>query len=192
MCSRIGGWGTLAVLVGLSGPVGAARGQLVPWDVFDDPFSSSVCDVVNAANAELVVISSTGELAIVSGTDRVFSDTFVDLDGDVFFDGVFVGSIAFETDGDGFRTLWWTSLTGRVVEVDGFTGEPFESEFFPIDFEDVPCDACDFWDDQTVCLEPVDPGPGFRICGVNVVAPTALSLMTLTLVGASRRRRPFA
>ena len=153
---------TLGIVWGCSGTV---RAQDVPWDVYTDPFSDSVCDVVNASNAELVVISSTGELAIVSGTDRVFSRTFVDVFGstltdgtilldsaDVFFDDEFIGSIAFADDGDGLRSLWWTSLTGRVVEVDGFTGEPFESDFFPEDFPDVPCDACAFWDDESVCV----------------------------------------
>jgi hypothetical protein len=167
-----------------------AKGQTVPWDVFADPFSNSVCDVVNAANVELVVIAATGELAIVSGADRIFEDTFVDGAGDVFFDGVYAGSITFETDGDGFRTLWWTSLTGRVIEVDGFRGEPSESDLFPDDFVDVPCDACDFWDDQRDC-GVVDPSPGFSICGIDVVLPSMVLLVSLGLISASRRRMPF-
>jgi hypothetical protein len=174
----------------LGGSTLDANGQTVPWDVFADPFSSSVCDVVNVANAELVVIAATGELAIVSGADRIFGSTFVDSAGDVFFGDVFVGSISFETDGDGFRTLWWTSLTGRVVEVDGFTGEPFESDLFPDDFVDVPCDACDFWDDQIVC-EVVEPPPTVSLCGVDVVLPSTVLLVSLGLMSASRRRIPF-
>jgi len=141
-----------AAVVLFSRSGGGSVAQAVPWDVFADPDSASVCDTVNAANAELVVLSDTGELVIISGVDVVLDATFVDADGFVFFDGFPVGVIDFAEDGDRFRTLWWTSLSGTVVEVDEFTGEPFATDLFPSDFHGVPCDACAFWDDPADCV----------------------------------------
>jgi hypothetical protein len=132
-----------------------AAAQDVPWDVFSDaPLSSSVCDLVNAGNMELVVLSDTGELMIVSGSGVILEDTFVDASWSVFFEGEFVGIIGFAEDGDGFRTLWWTTLTGEVVDLDEFTFEPLLSGLFPSDFVDVPCDACDFWGNPMFCAVP--------------------------------------
>lgn len=126
-------------------------GQSVPWEIFLDQQSDSACDIVNTANAELVVLSGTGELVVVTGTDLILADTFVDGEGFVFVGGVPVGVIDFATDGDGFRTLWWIGLDGSVVEIDPFTGEPSPTEFTPEDFGQVPCDACELWDDPTDC-----------------------------------------
>ncbi len=109
----------------------------------------ATCDVINAANAEFVVLSATGEFVIVTGEDVALEGTVVDVDGLVFLDGSPAGLIAFADDG--FRTLWWTSLTGFVINVDDFTGEPTVSKQLPGDFVDVPCDACAFWDDAALC-----------------------------------------
>lgn len=128
----------------------------VPWDIFDDPNSASTCDAVNASNAELVVLSDTGQLVIITGTDLVLTATFVDADGFVFFGGLPVGVIDFAEDGDGLRTLWWTSLNGTVVEVDLFTGEPSTTDLLPSDFHGVPCDACELWDDPADCVGDQD------------------------------------
>lgn len=170
-----------------------ASAQFKPWELFLDSASTSACDVINASNAELVLLSSTSQLRIVSGTDVTLEDSFVDADGFVFLEGNPVGVIDFATDGDGLRTVWWMSLTGTVVDVNGFTGEPTQTDEFPSDFVDVPCDACAFWDDPAACEVP-DPGPtlppiSVRLCGTNLVLPfglTASSLMTLSLV---HRRR---
>ena len=54
-----------------------AAGQTLPWDTFVDPLSSSACDVVNASNAELVVLSDTGQLVIVTGADVTLVDSLV-------------------------------------------------------------------------------------------------------------------
>jgi len=138
---------------------GSRRGnpaQAVPWDIFEDLDSTSVCDTVNAANVELVVLSDSGQLVIITGADLVLDASFVDADGFVFFDGLPVGVIDFADDGDGFRTLWWTSLSGTVVEVDEFTGEPFATALFPFDFVDVSCDACELWDDPADCVTDSD------------------------------------
>lgn len=177
----------LAVSIGMFALADGANAQDVPWTLFQDPISASACDVINAANSELLLLRSTGQLVIVSGADIVLQDTFVDADGFVFFEGDQVGLINFEEDGDGFRTLWWLSLTGRVVDMDGFTGEPFETNSVPTDFFDVPCDGCDFWDDQSVCVV-VDVPVTVSICGLGVPVALGMSLVGLSVVGVIRRR----
>jgi len=150
-----------AVAACLLGLGGSAVAQNVPWQVFEDPNSPSVCDVVNAAEDELVVIpdldGATGQLFVVTGSvDLPIPDSFVVLDarafepgvadGDVFLADELVGFLVFVEDGDGFRTLWWLSFTGRVISVDGLALSVSETDTFPGDFVDVPCDALPFWD----------------------------------------------
>lgn len=146
-----------------------------PWDSFVDSFSNSVCSLVNAGNAELVVLRSTGQLVSVGGPDVILEETFVDAQGVVFFEEEPAGLLDFATDGDGFRTLWWFTLTGTVMEIDSLTGEPLGGDSFPDDFVDVPCDACEFWDDPAIC-----PPPSIRICGTGVPLAISLSLLGLT------------
>lgn len=169
---------------------GSSRAQVVPWDTFADDLSDSVCDLVNASNAELVV-SRTGKLVIVSGTDVTLEDSFVDVDGTVFFAGLLdpVGFIGFALDGDGFRTLWWTSLTGRVIGIDDLTADPFVSDQFPSDFSDVPCDACPFWDDPTVCALPPEPPVSIDLCGTNIPIAIGVVMAGLMFLRLSRSRR---
>ena len=169
-----------------------ASAQTKPWELFLDSASTSACDVINANNAELVLLSSTGQLAIVTGTDVTLEDTFVDADGFVFFEGAPVGAIDFATDGDGLRSIWWMSLTGTVVEVNGFTGEPTQTNKFPTDFVDVPCDACEFWDNPAACVadepEP-EPPVVVRLCGADIALPIGLTASGLVALSFSRRRR---
>jgi hypothetical protein len=162
--------GLAVVLVGLATvPVSAQ----VPWDVFADPQSDSVCDVVNAANLEFVVITETGELAVVTEKDFVLpEDAGVDPDGVFFFGGIPIGEVAFAFDGDDFRTLWLLAPDDTVLELDPVTGEPIFTDLFPEDFVSVPCDAFELWDDddfdgvedafddcpETPLGEPVDDG----------------------------------
>jgi len=165
--------------------------QTKPWELFLDSTSSAACDVINANNAELVLISATNQLAIVSGTDVTLEDTLVDADGFVFFEGEPVGAIGFATDGDDLRSIWWMSLTGTVVDVDGFTGEPTQTNKFPTDFVDVPCDACEFWDNPAACVvEEPKPPVKVNLCGTDVAIPiglTAAGLATLSFVRSRRR-----
>lgn len=173
-----------------SAPVEA---QTRSWDIFQDTLSDSRCDVINATNAELVVLSATGQLVIVSGQDVVLPDTFVDLGGFVFFGDDAAGLIEFATDADGLRSLWWMSITGHVVNVDGFTGEPTVSDQFPSDFSDAPCDACEFWDDQSVCPDSNDDDFTFpqiiiNLCGANAQLGLALTAVSLGLMSLTRRR----
>lgn len=165
--------------------------QTVPWEFFPDPLSDSVCEVINAANADLVLLRSTGQLVIVTGSDVIIEDALVDIDDNVFFEGLPFGFIDYAVDGDGLRSLWWLSLTGRAVSVDGFTGQPSESELFPADFTDASCDACDFWDDQSICPSDGDTTPPITIslCGVNVPLTLAMSIAGLGVLNLTRRRR---
>ena len=176
-------------VVFLAAAAARTNGQEKPWNLYADVLSTSFCDVVNAGNTELVVLAGTGNLVIVTGSDVTLADTFVDDSGSVFFLGDPAGFIDFATDGDNFRSLWWLTLTGTVVDVDSFTGDPTDSGLTPADFTDVPCDACDFWDDPTVCLD--DPPVTVRLCGMDVplaVSLIAVGLMTLRLLPRSRMR----
>jgi len=122
--------------------------------VFEDPSSATECNVVNAANAQLVVLTETGELAVVSGKDMVLEGTFVDETGTVTFGEEAAGVLQFDTDGDGMRRLFWESITGRLITLEGMTGLPTESDVLPADIIDVSFDACDFWDNQDDCPKP--------------------------------------
>lgn len=143
----------IATVCGLFVAVLCTSGHAAPWVPYADTVSDSVCDVVNAANLELVVLEASGEFVGITGTDVVFLDTFVDEDGTVFYEGQLAGFIDFAEDGDGFRTLWWFTLLGDVANVNEFTGEPTPTGLVPEDFVDVPCDACPLWDEPAECLD---------------------------------------
>ncbi len=186
-----------AVVLGFA-PI--ASGQLLPWDQFIDTVVGSDgfvsdCDVINADNVELVLLSSTSQLVIVGGRDVTLEDTFVTADNDVIYLGQPAGFLSYETDGDGFRTVWWITLTGRVIAVDGFTGEPSETDSFPRDFVNVRCDACALWDDPTVCIVPPDPDddpddePTIDLCGTDVPLATTMAFIVLLPMRLVRSRR---
>jgi len=157
-----------------------------PWDSFSDSQSNSICSVVNAGNTELVVLRATGQMRVITGTDVTIQNLIVNGEGFVSFEGEPAGLLDFATDGDGFRTLWWLTLTGNVVELSGFTGEPAETNMTPDDFTDVPCDACDLWDDRSVCPDPDDPV--VSICGTDVPLAASASLLCVFSLRFRRRR----
>ena len=196
--------------------------QTVPWVLFPDSLTFAACDVVNAENAELVVLLATGELVIVSGSDVIIDGSFVDIDAPgppwlVFFFGDPAGFVDFAVDGDGLTTLWWLSLTGTAVHVDGFTGDPSTTDLFPSDFFNVPCDAAPFWDG---CLDDLDCDDGdpctldfcdggaceaslifacidgrdddpvitVNLCGTDTVLSLAVIAMGMGFLGKTRRR----
>jgi len=167
-----------------------ALGQAPPWDIFDDAQSTSTCDLINASDTELVVLS-TGELTIITGRDVTLADSFVNDQGDVFIGNDQFGFISFATDDDGFRTLWWTSLTGRVIDIDGLTLEVSETNLFPSDFGDVPCGVCEsgLWDIRADCDEPIDEPVTVRLCGNDVVITMIMSLGGLFAFAVPVRRR---
>jgi len=156
----------IALVLGLLFSAAASRPAYAqPWVVFEDGESDSVCGIVNAAEHELVVLADTGELVIVSDVDVILGGTFVDLDNTVYIDDEPFGFLSFFEDGDDFATLWWVIEPDlRVVGIDQFGGF-YESDFFPDDFIDVACSACDFWDDPLDCDEDLDGVPDdFDLC----------------------------
>lgn len=194
----LGGMGLLKNTIGAAVAIvlaitQTASAQTKPWELFPDSASTAACDVINADNAQLVLLIATSQLVIVTGTDVTLQNTLVDADGFVTFEGNPVGAIGFATDGDGLRSVWWTSLTGTVVNVNGFTGEPTQTSKLPSDFKDVPCDACALWDDPTVCAvvpPPQPPSPVVvRLCGTNVALPIGLTASSLIALSLVRRRR---
>ena len=189
-------WMVLSVLVAVV-TAGSARAQTGtrPWRMFTDTLSTSACDLINANNAKLVVLADTGQLVLVNGSDVTLQDTFVDADGFVYFENEPVGVIDFAEDGSGMRSLWWMSLTGTTVNVNGFTGEPSQTAKYPSEFVDVPCDACDFWDDVSLCTEDDDDSetpPTVTLCGVDVPLTGSAAMMVLLGLRFARRRGPAA
>ncbi len=188
----------LAANLGMAGVAASVQAQVAPWVTFQDSASSSICDVIHAENAELVLSSETNQLILVSGSDRVLSDTLVDDEGNVLFEDTPVGVIDFALDGDGERSVWWMGLTGEVVQVDAFTGEPTPTDLRPNDFRGVACDACDFWDDPQICAEDPAPEPDpitIPICGQDITFPLAMmgfGLVLLRLAPAVTRRTKSA
>jgi hypothetical protein len=140
--------GALALLAS----TGQAQGQIdEAWIVFSNENIGFRCDVVNASNAELIVLESSGEMVLVSGADTLLPDLVVDQNNQVFLDGAPAGALELLVDGDGLDAVFWTTLTGTVVGVDSFTGEPFDSGIFPEERTDTGCDACNFVDQSLFC-----------------------------------------
>jgi len=167
------------------------------WDILEDAESTSVCGVVNAVNSatgatmQLVILTETAELMIVSRDDVIVDGSIVDLDNNVFDFGNPSGFIGFAEDGDGFRTVWWLSLDGTVVEVDPFTAAATAGTLFPEEFGEVfgdvvGCDACEFVDDppEGVCQDVPDDGSNppivINFCGNGV---GSMGMVAMTLCG---------
>lgn len=187
----------------LAGMASTTNAQTKPWDLLFDQFSNSRCDVVNAVSTggdgvtfrtELVVLSTSGQLVLVGGADTFVPLTFANLNFDVFNDNLPFGSLTFADDGDDLRSLWWTTATGTIVHVDSLTAQPSVSSFFPSDFVNVSCDACPFWDDQSVCATTGGDGDvvidfppiTISLCGVSSAMMMAVSTLAL---GFTRFRR---
>ena len=109
--SRSAGGCLLVLLVSAN----IAAGQIPGVDAFRDSETNIECDLVHAANAELVVLLDSRELVLVSADDIILEDTFVDTDGAVFLDDDPAGSLRFAEDADGLATLWWLAFNGRVM-----------------------------------------------------------------------------
>ncbi len=141
--------GALAAVLVLGGNVSSNFAQEVPWDVFLDLESDAACSVVNAANLQVVVLSDTGELVVVTEEDYLLDGAaLVDENGVFFYGGIPVGEILFADEGDGFRTLWLLAPDHTVLELDPLTGEPIFTDLFPDHFVGVSCDPFELWDDD--------------------------------------------
>ncbi|MCC7293201.1 MAG: immunoglobulin domain-containing protein [Phycisphaerales bacterium] len=135
----------------------AALGQIPGVETYTDQASGSTCNLINTANgAHLVVLEAIAEdpfrrFALVTGTDVTLSSSEIDDDLNVFFGDELFGRIAFLEDGDGLATLWWVDNFDNVIGLDSVTLDPFQTDDRPEDFQDVPCDACEFWDREEDC-----------------------------------------
>lgn len=174
------------------------------WTIYPDPETDAQCGLVNAWNAELVVLFDSGHMVVVTGTDTIIEDLFVSAESEVFYFDQPVGFLEFAEDGDNLPTLFWTTLSGTVVQINTFTGEPSDSGRFPDEVFDTGCDACDFVDQSEFCDDGGsggsdngnDNGSGGTIgdilipllCGAGSTSGVALSVMLLPLVGMCARR----
>jgi len=165
MSSRLSRTAVIMFFVSVLGSLGGTA-EAVPWALFQEEDTETFCDVVNAANTELVIDAETGEFIIVRGADIILTLTFVDDDLSVFFDDEPAGFIDFADDAQGLRTLWWFTEAGDVANVNEFTGEPTQTGLSPDNFEGARCDACELWDDPFDCLDEDDDGvdPRFDLC----------------------------
>ncbi|MBI4717788.1 MAG: hypothetical protein HY763_08300 [Planctomycetes bacterium] len=180
-------------MAALSASAGAAQAQVRFWDTLTDGVSGTVCDVVNTENAQLLIRTDTGQLQILNaGRDVILADPVVTAEGDVVINGEPVGFIDFQSDADGNRVVWWTSLLGQVVRIDDFSGEPSSTTRLPGDFRNAPCDICEveeLLDDASFCDDGNSDEPPItvRLCGRNVVVSMVGSLMMLSFAALWRR-----
>jgi len=185
-CHRVVGWLALALAVAIGLDASVALGQIdESWYVFLDSESDSECGVINTANAELVLLESD-QLAVVSGLDTVLEDSFVNEDDEVFIDGEPAGYLEFLTDGDGYRSMFWTTLTGNMVEVDAFTGQPSDSGLLPGDRINAGCDACAFIENHADCPESVALVP---FCGAGTTGALSAAFLFAPLLVRRPGRR---
>jgi len=150
--------GSMVVLL-LAGPIHVARADIPGVVVFDDPGTGSRCDLVNGANAQLVILEAQGELprqfALITGVDVTLASSLIDDNLDVSFGGQPFGAIRFAEDGDGLATLWWVDALGNALQIDPLTLVPSTTNQAPTDFTEVSCNACDFWDNRADCPDSV-------------------------------------
>ncbi|MCP4593229.1 MAG: hypothetical protein GY842_21030, partial [bacterium] len=120
----------------------ASRVEGAAWWEFQDPESGIVCSLVHAANADLVVLQSSGQIMVASPPNTILPDITVDEYFNVYYVEEFVGSIAFAEDGNGDRALFWMTITGKLVEVGDFDVVPAASDLSPDDVSGAGCDVC--------------------------------------------------
>ncbi len=152
-------------LSALAAPVAWAQQD---WLAFTDPDSDSVCGVVNAANAKLIVSPVTGQLTKVNGVDTLIANAVFDpVTTDVLVDGVQFGFVTFTTDGDGRRTAWWvTSVSNNAIELDEFTFDIRDSGRLPSQILGALCDPTPLIDGLNTDNEPDDdPTAGDDLAG---------------------------
>ena len=172
------------------------------WIIFEDFVSGAECGVINASNAELVALFDTGEMVIVSGADAILSDLIVTSNDEVLFQGEPSGFVEFLDDGDDLPAVFWTTLVGTMVEVDTFTGEPFDSGLLPETRINTGCDACDLIDDSPLCddIGGGNGGDGGNIpgdvlfpfdlfCGAGSPAMLLMAMFAAPIVRFKRARR---
>ncbi len=181
----------LAVLLA-SAVLALPNSATAQWEIFEDQSVASVCGVINVVSLEFAVRSCDGALVLITGEDAGFGNTFVTLDGEVEIDGELAGFIEYQQDGDGFFTLWWVSEEGFAIDFDDVAYEPFETDFLPSDFANVPCEVTDFWDDDGDCgaelgdmaMLPLDLVGGTNLdTSITICGLFPFPILFLTLAG---------
>lgn len=152
------------------------------WYVYMDDDSESECGVINTVEQELVVRECDDALVIVTDADRVIPNSYVDDDGNVFLNGQAFGFIAFDLDGDEYRTLWWILDDESIVDYDEATNIAYQSDVFAEDFTDVACNAELLWDGTADCAVDITIG----LCGQGA-AGMAMTMMGLLAFMGFRR-----
>jgi hypothetical protein len=119
------------------------------WVVFNDPATGQLCEILNGADFEAVVLAGTLEVMLVNvydesgqglGTDTTVAGLTLGPEGNLLSEGLATGTILqFAADADGLKrlfafnpdgTLWASSVRTDLV---GLT---------PDRFSNVRCDAC--------------------------------------------------
>lgn len=139
----------LLILVGLLAATAPVQAQ---WFDIADPMSNTVCGVINGEGGVLMVIdNNNGNLVLIRGTDLTLTNTWVDEYLVVYVDDVATGTIDFANDRQGRRRAFWITQIGSLY---GLTpdGAAVATDTYPESVEAF-CDPCEFWDDQTACVE---------------------------------------
>ena len=183
--------GALAALF-LAGTRPAAAQLDESWVVFVNDDIDFRCDLINGFDSEFVVLENTGEMVLITGRDAILNRIFVDSNDLVYFNDAPAGQIELLVDADGLDAVFWTSLTGTVIGVDTFSGEPFDSGYLPTELSS-GCDACLLIDESVFCegdggFVPLPPLP--PLCGAGIPGFAAMGMMlAFSLRFAGRRRR---
>jgi hypothetical protein len=187
----------LVILVGLLVATVPAQAQ---WFDIADPMSNAVCGVINAEGGVLMVIDNNSNLVLIRGTDLTLTNTWIDEYLVVYVDDVATGTIDFASDRQGRRRAFWITQIGSLY---GLTpdGAAEATDTYPESVEAF-CDPCEFWDDQTACVDaPLDEGTDTTtnlggallasLCGAGgdtAVPATTLGLICLLILPAVRPR----
>ncbi len=170
--------------------------QIDDWVVFQDTATETECGVVNASNAELLVVYDMGNMAVVSGPDTIIDDLYVDELNQVFYQDNPAGFIEIAEDGDGLPTVFWTTLTGTVIKIDTLTGEPSDSGYEPYEIFNTGCDGCDYIDASDLCEDGSNSSGddttndfNLNLCGAGAMESAAAAVVLLPFLSLASRRK---
>ena len=169
------------------------------WVVFQDSLTGAECGVINAANAELVTLFDSGTMVVITGADVRLNDLIVNVYDEVFYQGEPAGVIAFFDDADGLPAVFWTTLTGTVMQINTLTGQPSDSFLSPEEISATGCDPCELIEESVHC--GVENGAGndtppptadeimpFQ-CGAGAAGAAVVGTLLLPLAAFRSKRR---
>ena len=104
------------------------------------------------------------------------------------------GYIEIAEDGDGLPTVFWTTLTGTLLEINTLTGEPSDSGVMPNERTSTGCDACDYIEQSVHCdSNDSDTQNGNSetpaICGSGAFDTILASMILLPILGLIKNAR---